>query len=406
MLSIIVPVVLFTSIVVALSLVVLAARYWLVPSELVTIEVNGRRTVEVAVGQKLLFALAGQGIFLPAACGGRGTCGQCRVIVERGTAPPLPTEAAHVSRQDAALGTRLACMLSVRDDLAIEVGEDLLEAKRWSCTVRSERFLTPFLKEIVLALPVGERIEFEAGEYVLVEAPPYRIAFADMPVAREYAADWERYGLRELVSESTEPVIRAYSLANPPQQDEAVTLVVRIATPPASAPPGTPPGRASAYLFALAAGGRVQISGPFGSFHAGEHDREMIMIAGGAGIAPIRSMILDQLARGTGRRIGFWYGARDVRDLCYREEFDALAADHENFEWHVALSDVRPGTSWDGPTGLIHAVVYDCYLRNHPAPEDAEYYLCGPPLMSAAVVSMLEDLGVEPQSIHYDDFGS
>lgn len=404
--DIVVPAVIFTAIVVVLSASVLAARAWLVPAGTVAILVNGRRTLDVRAGQKLLWALAGQGIFLPAACGGRGTCGQCRVVVEGGGGSLLPTESAHIGRREAALGTRLACMLSLREDLAISVPDDLLEAKRWECTVRSNRSVAPLLKELVLELPDDERIDFEAGEYVLLEAPGHRVAFSDIDVDAEYRDEWRRHRLTELVSETEEAVVRAYSLANPPQQDRVAALVVRIALPPAHAAPGTPPGRASSYVFGLRPGDHVAISGPFGSFHASDSDREMVMIAGGAGIAPIRSIILDQLARGTRRPISFWFGVRDVPELCYHEEFDALAQRHANFEWHAALSGPGPRTRWTGPIGFIHTVVFEQYLKDHPAPEEAEYYLCGPPVMSAAVVNMLEDLGVESQSIFYDDFGT
>lgn len=402
-----VPVVLFTGFVLLLSGVVLAARAWLLPSGLVTIGVNGgRQRFEVDPGNKLLWTLADNGIYLPAACGGRGTCGQCRVTVEQGGRPLLPTEAAHINGRDAAHGVRLACMLDVRAALDISIADELLETRRWICTVRSNRSIAPFLKELVLTLPERESLSFEAGGYVLLEAPSHRVVFRELEIERDYAEDWARSGLLDLVSETTEPVVRAYSLANPPQEPDIATLVVRIAGPPPHAPPGTPPGKASSYIFALRPGDSVTISGPFGEFHAADTQREMIAIAGGAGIAPIRSIILDQLARGTGRRIGFWYGARDLRELCYREEFDALAAKHANFEWTAALSDPRAGNGWGGPTGLIHSVVYERYLKGHPTPDEAEYYLCGPPLMSAAVVHMLDDLGVERDSIFFDDFGA
>jgi Na+-transporting NADH:ubiquinone oxidoreductase subunit F len=402
---IIVPVVVFTGIVVLLSLFVLAAHALLVPSGDVTIAVNGRTELRVEPGNKLLWTLAGRGILLPAVCGGRGTCGQCRVTVLRGGGPLLPTETAHIDRWEAAAGIRLACMVTVREDLEITVPADLLEAKRWRTTVRSNTNVAPLLTELVLSMPEAERLAFEAGDYVLLEAPAYSVAFRDFDVDADYREDWQRHRLFRLSSSSPEPVARAYSLANAPREDSIAKLLVRIATPPPHAPPGTPPGRVSSYIFSLRPGDHVTISGPFGEFHASDSDREMLMLAGGVGIAPIRSIIVDQLERGASRKIGLWYGARDMRDLCFADEFDALAARHANFEWHAALSEPRAGKAHAGHTGFVHAVVLEQYLGKHPAPEEVEYYLCGPPLMSAAVQDMLYDLGVDRENIFFDDFG-
>lgn len=405
LLQLVVPVVVFTVVVVMLSLLVLAARQWLAPGGMVQIVVNGQRRLTASAGGRLLGTLARNDIFLPAACGGRGTCGQCRVIVRQGGRPLLPTEASHISRRDAAEGARLACMFVVREDLAIEVDRDLLAAGRWECTVRENRFIAPFLTELTLAMPEGERLEFEAGDYVLLEAPPHDVTLGEEVIDSAVVDDWRRVGLLGQRSVASESVLRAYSLANAPAESDIAQLIVRFAAPPPDAPPGTPPGKASTYIFGLRHGDRVTISGPFGEFHATDGGGEMVLIAGGAGVAPIRSIILDQLGRGTGRQLGFWYGARDVRELCYREEFDALAQAHPNFRWLSALS-APPGGEWQGATGFIHTVLYERYLKNHPAPEKAEYFLCGPPLMSAAVTQMLEDLGVPEDRIHFDDFGS
>lgn len=405
--QIIIAISVFTVIVLLLVGLVLATRSWLAPSGMATITINGRRTVNSALGIKLLSALSGQSIFLPAACGGRGTCGQCKVSVVSGARSLLATEAVHIKRREAAQGTRLACMLTVRGDMDIRVATAVLEARQWLCKVRSSRCLTTFLKELVLDLPVGEQIQFEAGEYVLFEAPPYCLRFADFDIEPEYRAEWARYRLLDLAGELDEPTVRAYSLANPPTQNNQIKLVVRIATPPHNAPAGTPPGKVSSYIFGLKPGDSVRVSGPFGDFHARESEREMIFIAGGAGIAPMHSIILDQLQRlETKRLINFWYGARNMRELCYADEFDALAARHENFSWNVALSEPSANSLWTGYRGFIHSVVYEHYLKNHPAPEEAEYYLCGPPLMSTAVMHMLEDLGVEKDNILLDDFVS
>lgn len=406
MLEIFVPTVIATAITLTLAVGVLAARYWLIPSESVEIEINGRRRVPAATGRKLLVALEEQGVYLPAACGGRGTCGQCRVRIDEGAPPLLATEATHISRQDAACGMRLACMLTVRRDLALTVPNDLLEARRFFCRVESSSSLTPFLKEVVFALPEGESIDFEAGDYVLLEAPPHSVKFAELDITPAHRAQWEKHRLLDLGSDTSEPTTRAYSLANPPQDDTHIVLVVRLAVPPGQAAPGTPPGRASSYIFSLEAGDEVAVSGPFGEFHAQPTTSEMMLIAGGAGIAPIRSIALDQLARGTTRRLSLWYGVRNPAELCFDAQFRELAARHSNFSYHAAISDPDPESHWIGFTGFIHAVVHEHYLKQHPAPEEIEYYLCGPPLMSAAVVQMLGSLGVDHANIRLDDFGT
>lgn len=406
MVEILVPTLIVTAITLLLAVAVIAARRWLVPSESVEIEINGRRRVPAATGRKLLVALEQQGVYLPAACGGRGSCGQCRVRVAKGAPPLLPTEATHISRHDAARGIRLACTLTVRRNLAIAIPDDLLEARRFQCRVESSKSLTPFLREVVFALPEGESMGFDAGDYVLLEAPPHRVRFDDFDIEPAHRAEWAKHGLLELRSETSEPVTRAYSLANPPQDSSHLVLVVRLAVPPGHAAPGTPPGRASSYIFSLKTGDEVTISGPFGEFHAQPTKNEMVLIAGGAGIAPIRSIALDQLARGTARKISLWYGVRNPAELCFDAQFRGLAARHPNFGYHAAISDPHPQTDWNGYTGLIHAVVLEHYLKEHPAPEEIEYYLCGPPLMSAAVVEMLGSLGVDEANIRLDDFGT
>jgi Na+-transporting NADH:ubiquinone oxidoreductase subunit F len=405
MLQTVVAISVFTGIVVMLSALVLLVRRRLLPRHDVSIQLNRDRQIQVPAGEKLLWGLAASGILLPAACGGRGSCGQCRVRVTEGAPPLLPTEASHIGAGDAALGMRLACMVTVREPLAVELPPELLEAREWQCRVVSNRNLTPFLKEVVLALPEGEALDYDAGDYVLLEAPAGEVRYSDIEVAPAYADDWKR--LQELSVRLPEPTRRAYSLASHPGEAGVLKLVVRIALPPPKAPADTPPGKVSSYIFSLGPKDRVTVSGPFGTFHARSTNREMVLIGGGAGIAPMRSMILDQLVnRGTTRRISFWYGARNLKELCFRDEFEALSREHDNFSYRVALSDPDPADAWSGPTGFIHTVVYEEYLKDHPAPEEAEYYLCGPPLMSSAVVAMLEDLGVYRDSILYDDFGA
>lgn len=403
---ILITMVVFTTIVLVLTVIVLLARRLLVPTGEASILVNSIRSLTVPVGERLLWSLAGQGVLLPAACGGRGSCGQCRLVVERGGGEPLLTETAQISAPDLKRHVRLACQVTVREDLAISLPEDILEARRWACLVRSNRNLATFLTELVLEIADGDEFEFEAGAYVLLEAPPGRTPFADFDIEDEYRAAWQASRLFELVAEREEQTVRAYSLANEPSERGTITLVIRIALPPPDAPAGTPPGKVSSYAFGLKPGDTVSISGPFGTFRAKDGDREMVFIGGGAGIGPLRSIIRDQLLRKNARRrITFFYGARALRDLCYQDEFDALAASFDNFDWQVALSAPRPEDHWSGPTGFIHTVAYREYLERHPRPEEAEYYVCGPPVMSDAVLAMLEDLGVDRDSILMDDFG-
>lgn len=396
-----------TTIVLLLSSIVLLARHFLVPSGTAEITLNGQRSLQVARGEKLLDALAYNNVLLPAACGGRGSCGQCRVTVIAGGGEILPTERNLISRREAASGTRLACMVNVRDNLAIRVADELLEARQSLGRVRSNHNVSTYLKEIVLELPEGKGLGHEAGDYVLIEAPPGKTRFADFAIPEEYREVWQRDGLFALEAEREVAEKRAYSIASAPQEAGTIRLIVRIALPPANASARTPPGLVSSFLFSLAAGDTVEMSGPFGEFHARDSAAEMVLIGGGAGIAPLRAILQDQLVgQKTARRISLWYGARDKADICLADEFEALAREYENFSWHVALSDRKADPGWSGPRGFIHAVVRDTYLANHPAPEDAEYYLCGPPLMSSAVVAMLEDFGVEADSILFDNFGT
>lgn len=397
----------FTLAVLSLSALVLGLRRVLTPMGQVTVVINDQDRITVPFGTGLMAVMASQGIHLPAACGGRGSCGQCGVSVRQGAPPLTAVEASHIAPNEARAGKRLACMLVLRDDLAVHVPESLLSARRWDCTVASVRHITTLMKELVLQLPPGEVIDFHAGAYVLIEAPPHRVRFADFDIPSNYRSEWARHDLLQLQSDCAESTVRAYSLANPPADNRRAVLTARIALPPHDQPEGLPPGRASSWLFSLQPGATVPVSGPFGDFRAMETPREMVLIGGGAGVAPLRSIILDQLqGRETGRRISFWYGARNAREICYRDEFDALALSHPNFTWQAALSEPEPGDGWTGPSGFIHAVVLGQYLEQHTAPEDIEYYICGPPLMNVAVLQMLEDLGVDRESIFLDDFGA
>jgi Na+-transporting NADH:ubiquinone oxidoreductase subunit F len=405
MLTLTLGILVFTSLVLTLVILILGARRLLVPSGPVTLSVNGERDIVTTAGGKLLHALSEAGLFVASACGGGGTCGQCRVRVLRGGDPLLPTEAGLISRREAAEGYRLSCQMAVRGDLAIELPREVFGVRRWHCRVRSNASVATFIKELVLELPPGEEVAFRAGGYVQVECPPYRASFRDFDIPADLRGDWDRYGLWRLEAGSRHRVTRAYSMANYPGEQGIIMLNVRIATPPPDHP-HVPPGIVSSWIFSLKPGDEVDIAGPFGEFFARDTGAEMIFVGGGAGMAPMRSHIFDQLERlDSRRRISFWYGARSRREIFYRESFDALAREHPNFRWHIALSEPQPDDGWDGHTGFIHKVLFDEYLKDHPAPEDCEYYLCGPPLMTAAVTGMLHGLGVEDDNILLDNFG-
>ncbi len=395
----------FTSVIMLLVFVILYARKMMVSSGDVTIEINGdpEKTIVAQAGGKLLNTLADAGIFLSSACGGGGTCAQCRCKVLSGGGSMLSTEEGHFTRGEAKDGWRLSCQTAVKQDLQIEVPAEFFGVKRWECEVISNDNVATFIKELVLKLPEGEEVDFRAGGYVQFEIPPYAMDYKDIDVDEEYRGDWDKFGVFDHTSKVDETTIRAYSMANYPEEKGIMKFNIRIASPP----PGTdfPPGHMSSYIFSLKPGDKVTIFGPYGEFFAKETEAEMVFIGGGAGMAPMRAHIFDQLKRiGTDRKISFWYGGRNQRELFYVDEYDQLAAENDNFDWHIALSDQNL-EDWDGLTGFIHNVLYDEYLKDHPAPEDCEYYMCGPPMMNAAVIGMLEDLGVERENIFLDDFG-
>lgn len=398
--------VLFVAIVLILSSVVVAARAFLLPTDEIAVSVNGgSRTLAARAGTKLLDILADGGVPVPNACGGKGTCGQCRVTVLDGAGPVLPTEATKLTRADMRDGVRLACQVTARQHLAVDVAEEILGAESLTCRVASSRTLSPLIREIVLDLPEGARFGFRAGAFAQVTAPAYSLRFGDYDIAPEHREAWDKFGLREMTSQSPQPVSRAYSIANRPQDEGRVVLLIRLALPPPTVP-GAPPGVVSSWLFGLRAGDTVELAGPYGDFFARETQREMVLIGGGVGMAPLRAIIFDQLERaGTTRTLSFWYGARSGIDLFYAQEFDALAARHANFSWRPALSEPTAEDGWNGARGFIHDVVLKQHLAAHPAPEDCEYYLCGPPLMMKAVLAMLDEVGVDPENIFFDDFG-
>ncbi|SFN50358.1 Na+-transporting NADH:ubiquinone oxidoreductase subunit F [Cohaesibacter marisflavi] len=395
----------FVLIVLALVALILFARSRLVSSGNVNITINGERTISVPAGGKLLGALAGEKIFVASACGGGGTCAQCRCKVFEGGGSILATEEAHITKREAKEGDRLSCQVAVKQDMKIQVPEEVFGVKKWECTVKSNDNVATFIKELVLQLPADEHVNFRAGGYIQIEAPAHEVAYKDFVVAEEYREDWDKFNLWQYVSKVEEPIERAYSMANYPEEKGIIMLNVRVASPPPGQP-NVPPGQMSSFIFNLQPGDKVNISGPFGEFFARDTEKEMVFIGGGAGMAPMRSHIFDQLKRlDTKRKITFWYGARSKREMFYVEDFDKLAEEHPNFTWHVALSDALPEDDWDGYTGFIHNVLYEQYLRDHEAPEDCEYYMCGPPIMNQSVINMLLDLGVDREDIMLDDFG-
>ena len=405
--EIILGVVMFTAIVLALVAVILVARSRLVASGNVHININSdeEKSIDAPAGGKLLGTLANQGIFLSSACGGGGTCAQCKCQVLDGGGDILPTEEGHFTKGEIRDGWRLSCQVNVKQDMKIEVPEEFFGVKKWECEVIANDNVATFIKELTLKLPEGENVDFRAGGYVQLEAPPFDVKFSDFDIGEEYRGDWERFNFFDLSCKNNEEVIRAYSMANYPEEKGILKFNIRIATPP----PGSKdisPGIMSSYVFSLKPGDKITVFGPFGEFFAKKTDAEMVFIGGGAGMAPMRSHIFDQLKRlNSKRKISFWYGARSWRETFYNDEYDILAEENDNFEWHLALSDPQPEDNWTGLTGFIHNVLYEQYLKDHPAPEDCEYYMCGPPMMNASVIKMLDDLGVEPENILLDDFG-
>ncbi len=404
--TIILGVVMFTATVLALVMVILFARSRLVSSGDVTIEINGdpEKAIRVPAGDKLLGTLASKGIFLASACGGGGTCAQCRCRVVEGGGSILSTEEGHFTRGEIREDWRLSCQVAVKQDLKIEIPEDAIGVQRWECEVTSNPNVATFIKELNLKLPEGADVDFRAGGYVQLEIPAYEMQYKEIDVEEEYHGDWDRFNVWDNFSKVDEVTIRAYSMANYPEEKGILKFNIRVASPP----PGmdVPAGKMSSYVFNLKPGDKLTVFGPYGEFFVQDTPAEKIWIGGGAGMAPLRSQIFDELKKNDRKtKMSYWYGARSLREMFYTEEFDELAAQHDNFEWHVALSDPLPEDNFDGHIGFIHQVVLDNYLKDHPNPEDCEYYLCGPPPMTAAVLAMLDDLGVEPENIHLDDFG-
>ena len=397
----------FVVIVLALVAIILFAKSKLVNSGDVVININGEKDVTVSAGGKLLNVLADEKLYVSSACGGGGTCGQCKVDVLSGGGEILTTELAHMTKKEVKEGCRLSCQVAVKSDMKVKVPEEVFGVKKWKCKVRSNENVATFIKNLVLEIPDGESVPFRAGGYIQIERPPgITVDYKNFDIPELYRGTWDHFKIWDNVSHTDETVIRAYSMANYPEEHGIIMLNVRVASPPPGAPKHIPPGKMSSWIFGLKPGDDVTISGPFGEFYARETKKEMVFVGGGAGMAPMRSHIFDQLRRiKTDRKMTFWYGARSKAEMFFVEDFDELQAENDNFEWHCALSDALPEDNWTGYTGFIHNVLFEEYLKNHPAPEDCEYYLCGPPIMNKCVIDMLLDLGVERDDIMLDDFG-
>lgn len=406
----------FTVVIIALVCIILFAKKFLVPGGDITILVKDQKEICVPAGGKLMGALAQGDIFVSSACGGGGTCAQCKVKVFEGGGDILATEQGHINKRDAREGMRLSCQVPVKQNMKVEVPEEALETKKWECTVRSNHNVATFIKELVLELPAGEEVAFRAGGFIQIEVPPHVADYKDFDIEEEYQEDWDKFDVWRFKSVVDETVFRAYSMANYPGEEGIIMLNVRIASPPPNLP-NVPPGIVSSYIFDLKPGDKCTISGPYGEFFIKDTDAEMVYIGGGAGMAPLRSHIFELFKRAkTGRKVSYWYGGRSRRELFYTDQFQEIADAFPNFSYHVALSAALPEDNWkpkksiddpdgEGYVGFIHQVLLENYLKAHPAPEDIEYYICGPPMMNAAVFKMLDDLGVEPENIAYDDFG-
>ncbi len=407
--QILLSVTVFTGLVVILVLILNFAESKLLPQGDVTIEINGdtEKNIITRPGGTLLSALAGQSVFLPSACGGGGTCAMCECQVMEGGGEILPTETGHISRNKAKDSWRLACQVKIKENMKIHVPDEIFSIQKWEATVESNDNVATFIKELVLNLPEGENLKFEAGGYIQIDIPEYHnLTFSDFDIEKEYHPDWDQYKIWDLVANNEEPVFRAYSMANHPAEGNRVMLNVRIATPPPPLWNEAPPGLASSYIFNLKPGDKVTISGPYGEFFIKDTQREMVYIGGGAGMAPMRSHLfhLFQTLK-TGRQVSFWYGARSVREMFYDEHFKDIEKKFPNFTYNVALSEPMDEDNWSGHKGFIHQVLHDEYLMKHDDPTEIEYYMCGPPPMINACDSMLDSLGVDKEMIAYDSFG-
>jgi Na+-transporting NADH:ubiquinone oxidoreductase subunit F len=409
---IIISIVIFLSIVILLVAILLYARKKLVPQGEVKININDKKELIVSTGSSLLSTLSEQKIYLPSACGGKGSCGMCKCQVLEGGGDILPTELPHFSRKQIQDNYRLGCQVKVKNDLKIQIPESIFGIKKWECEVVSNDNVATFIKQFVVKLPDNETLNFRSGGYIQIDVPACTINYkTDIDVNDKYKKDWYKMKMWDLVMKNPEPIFRAYSMANRPSENNIIMLNIRIATPPFDRKKGqmmkVNPGVCSSYIWSLKPGDKVTISGPYGEFFIKDTDKEMMFIGGGVGMAPMRSHIFDLfLTKHTKRKTTFWYGGRSLRELFYVDEFKQIEKDNPNFSYNIALSDPQPEDNWTGYTGFIHQVIYDNYLKNHKEPEEIEYYLCGPKPMIDAVVNMLDNLGVPKENILYDDFGN
>lgn len=400
----------FLLVIISLVMMLLFAKAKLAPSGPVTINVNSERELAVIGGSNLLSTLSEAKLFLPSACGGGGTCGMCKCQVHEGGGSILPTEVGFFTRKQIFNDWRLGCQVKVRENMTIEIPKEVFGIKKWECEVISNDNVATFIKEFVVKLPEGEELDFESGGYIQIDVPKINVDFRTMDVQPEYREDWDKLKMWDLKMKNPEPMYRAYSMANHPAEGNIVKLNIRIATPPWDRAKNqfmnVNPGICSSYIFSRKPGDKVMVSGPYGEFHIKKTNREMMFIGGGAGMAPLRSMIFDQfLTRQTDRKASYWYGARSMREVFYDDELKDIEKNNPNFKFHLALSEPMKEDNWTGYTGFIHQVALDHYLSKHPEPEDIEYYLCGPPMMNSAVLKMLDNLGVPPENIALDDFG-
>ena len=407
---ILVSVGIFLVVTLLLVIVLLVAKSKLVPSGNVKLTINGEKEAEVPIGGTLLSTLQGENIYLSSACGGSGSCGQCRCRVVEGGGEILPTETGFFSRKEQKEHWRLACQTKVKEDMQVIVPESVFGVKEWECEVVSNRNVSTFIKEFVVKLPEGEVMNFQSGSYAQITIPPYDIKYADYDIDEKFRGDWDHFDMWSLTCKNDTETIRAYSMANYPAEGNIITLNVRIATPPMDRATHkwlpVSPGISSSYIFSLKPGDKVRMSGPYGDFHIQDTDAEMLYIGGGAGMAPLRAQILHLFRTlHTSRKVSYWYGARSKKEIFYEEDFREIEKQFPNFSFHIALSDPQPEDNWTGYTGFIHQVIFDNYLKDHEAPEDIEYYMCGPGPMANAVKVMLENLGVERSQLFFDDFG-
>jgi Na+-transporting NADH:ubiquinone oxidoreductase subunit F len=401
----------FLAVILLLVVALLVLRAKLMPSGDVTLTINDDKKLTVPTGNSLISTLAEQEVYLPSACGGKGSCGQCKCRVLSGGGDILPTEKGFFTRRQQQDHWRLGCQVKVKEDIAIEVPASILSIKKWECEVVSSHNVSTFIREFTVRLPEGENLTFQSGDYIQIDIPKTTVRYSDMVVDEQYRSDWDRFHMWDLVMKNPEPCTRAYSMANHPAEGNIVTLNVRIATPPFDRKRGgfakVNPGVSSSYIWSLKPGDKVRLSGPYGEFHIKDTDKEMMFIGGGAGMAPMRSHIFHLFKTlHTQRKVSFWYGGRSLKELFYTDEFEQIAAENPNFQFNIALSEPLPTDNWDGYTGFIHQVIFDNYLKNHPEPEEIEYYLCGPGPMTAAATKMLDSLGVPKDNIFFDDFGS